>query len=283
MAIARKDFSEVVTQAQAQMHRYSESQSSAATTTTTTTTTATQDADTEETPPASSSTEQAPSTLFSRIQAALPPTIATTVQNNIPESLKNPDFAQIRHTLATEFQRVQGVTRAQAEEYVHKSEALLREAVKEAGEVLKDAVKVIPPDEAGSSGLIWDGSDMWMLPTPMSTPEAGPSSSPSDKGKGKASSTHAVATRAEALLKRLKHDSDIIRHDPEADATTKEQYLLWTETEVEAEGGIEGDVWKKRQTDALADAADGAALKANVDTLGKKAPQYSLCIKLTCS
>ncbi|KAF9024828.1 hypothetical protein BDZ89DRAFT_109158 [Hymenopellis radicata] len=264
LAAARKDFSEVVTQAQQNLHKYTASQSEEPVASSSSTA-ETRDVDSEKTPPASTPTEQASASaptlnFFSRIQSALPPNIAATVQNNIPESLKNPDFVQIRATLATEFQRVQGVTRAQAEEYVHKSEALLREAVKEAGEVLKDAVKVIPPEDPSSSGLIWDGSDMWMLPTPASE-------APSGKGKGKASSTHAVATRAEALLKRLKHDSGIIRHDPEADSAAKEQYVQWVATEVNAKGGMEGDEWSKKISAVVDDASDGAALKANEDTL----------------
>ncbi len=260
-----------MTQAQQNLHKYTASQSEEPVASSSSTA-ETRDVDNEKTPPASTPTEHASATgstptlnFFSRIQSALPPNIAATVQNNIPESLKNPDFVQIRATLATEFQRVQGVTRAQAEEYVHKSEALLREAVKEAGEVLKDAVKVIPPEDPSSSGLIWDGSDMWMLPTPASE-------APSVKGKGKASSTHAVATRAEALLKRLKHDSDIIRHDPEADSATKEQYLQWVATEVEAKGGMEGEEWSKKISAVVDDASDGAALKANEDTLGEWFP-----------
>jgi hypothetical protein len=36
-----------------------------------------------------------------------------------------------------------GATRAQAEDYVHKSEALLREAMKEAGDVLRAGLKQI--------------------------------------------------------------------------------------------------------------------------------------------
>ncbi|KIY67154.1 hypothetical protein CYLTODRAFT_376607 [Cylindrobasidium torrendii FP15055 ss-10] len=260
LATATKDFSGVVTSVQAQAHRLSESQSSIATATQGESSTRSVDGDGPTTPTTQSSpsmSTQTP-TFFARLQAALPPNIAQTVQNNIPETLKNADYAQIRTNLAAEFQRVQGVTRAQAEEYVHKSETLLRDAYNEASEVLKDAVRVIPPDDTSGAGFIWDGSDMWMLPTPAATP-AEPTE-PGDKGKGKAA---AVATRAEALLKRLKHDSDIIRHDPEAD----EQYKQWIEAEVTPKGGIQGEEWAARIAEALADHADGAALKANLDTL----------------
>ncbi|KAJ7076353.1 hypothetical protein B0H15DRAFT_864239 [Mycena belliarum] len=208
--------------------------------------------------------------LFARLQSALPPNIVSTVQSHLPETLKhaseNIDLAQMRTSLMAEFQRVQGVTRVQAEEYVHKSEVLLREAMKEAGEVLRDAVKVIPPEEAQSSGgsgnMIWDGADMWMLPFD--------SSDTNTKGKDKAgrpstSTQLAVATRAESLLKRLKQDPEIIKHDPEADAGVKELYIQWLATAVK--DGTSGDEWTAKIATALDESADGQALKANQDVL----------------
>lgn len=224
--------------------------------------------------PSSSSLPQA--SLFSRLQSALPPNIVATVNSTIPESLKhatdNVDFAGIRSNLLTEFQRVQGVTRAQAEEYVHKSEALLREAYKEAGEVLKDAVKVIPPEQVGTSAggtastaLVWDGTDMWMLPSEASTSELSTvvfDSQPRQSGD----TQRAVATRAEALLRRLQRDPSIISHDPEAEA--KEKYRAWLEAEVEPkEGGIEGAKWGAKVSEALDEPHDGQALKDLQDTL----------------
>ncbi|KAF9469961.1 hypothetical protein BDZ94DRAFT_1286503 [Collybia nuda] len=198
---------------------------------------------TPQTSPASTTTQ----TLFTRLQLALPPSIVTTVTNNLPESLKhaseNIDFGQLRSNMLTEFQRVQGVTRTQAEEYAHKSEALLREAVKEAGEVIRDAVKIIPPEDTQRSSLVWDGTDMWSLPEASETALQG-QIAPSKPQRGTADAQLAVATRAEALLKRLKHDPAIIRHDPEADPGLKELYLQWISLEVETkEGGIEGEEW----------------------------------------
>jgi len=210
--------------------------------------------------------------LFSRLQSALPPNIVATVQNNIPESLKhaseNIDLQQMRTNLLSELQRVQGVTLAQAEEYAHKSEALLREAVKEAGEVLRDAVKVVPPDEAGSSaggsGLVWDGTDMWMLPfdpsesTPGKEKEGGRSSR-------LAETQRAVATRAEALLRRLKTDPTILRHNPEVEEGIKDQYAKWRELEADKlDGSAE---WQARIDAALKD-VDGQALTQLEELLG---------------
>ncbi|THV02394.1 hypothetical protein K435DRAFT_775592, partial [Dendrothele bispora CBS 962.96] len=214
------------------------------------------------------STTAAP-TLLSRLQSALPPNVVSTVQQHIPESIKhvteNTDFAQLRTNLSSELQRLQGVTRTQAEEYVHKSEALLREAVREASEVLKDAVKVIPPESSTSdlsTGLIWDGSDMWMLPS-----DGNDGGTSSDNGKGKATAQSAVATRAEALLRRLKHDPEIIKHDPEGDQGVRQLYANWLNSEYDAKGGIESEHWSTKIDNVLKDGEDGRALQTTVDSV----------------
>lgn len=164
---------------------------------------------------------------------------------------------------------MQGVTLAQAEEYAHRSEVLLRDAMKEAGEVLRDAVKVIPPEEEGAgstayAGAVWDGSDMWMLPpepTTESATVAGKRSSDSP-ARDLGDTQRAVATRAEALLKRLKHDPSIIRHDPESEPSLKEQYTKWLEAFVDVnEGGITGEVWTSKINEALEEPVDGPGLR----------------------
>uniref|UniRef100_A0A4Q2DRT4 BSD domain-containing protein n=1 Tax=Candolleomyces aberdarensis TaxID=2316362 RepID=A0A4Q2DRT4_9AGAR len=219
----------------------------------------------------SSQASSSSSSLFSRLQSAIPPNLITTVQSAIPESIKhaseNIDVSQISSNVLSELQRVQGVTRAQAEEYARKSEALIREAVKEANEVLKDAVKIIPPDlstssssgQAAGSGLVWDGSDMWMLPMDLTPNQASSSSSsPSATGKERAGggaqsseSQHAVASRALALLHRLQSDPSIIQHDPEADDNVKEAYAKWREEEVKAKGGFESPEWAEKTGNLL--------------------------------
>ena len=294
---ARKDFSEVVVQAQKELSKFTaveesndvkkepetteetDTASSTAgpstdapdvptTTTEEPSSSASPSAD-KETPVASTST----STLFSRLQSALPPNIVATVQNNLPDSLKhaseNIDFSQLGTNLVSEFQRVQGVTRAQAEEYVSKSEVLIRDAMKEAGEVLRDAVKVIPPDQAGSNeGLIWDGTDMWMLPADSSDSTGKEGGATGSMKSAEAQS--AVATRAEALLRRLKHDPAILRHDPEADEGNRDEYRAWLEGEVNSkEGGIDGQEWKGKIAAVLEEPLDGQALKELRDKLGK--------------
>jgi hypothetical protein len=288
LEVARKDFSDVVIQAQKELSKFTAADApqesnevvqitqgqnnDAGPSTSAEESTLSTTSDAREGPELSGSTQ----TLFSRLQSALPPNIVATVQNNIPESLKhaseNIDLPQIRANLLSELQRVQGVTLAQAEEYAHKSEALLRDAVKEAGEVLRDAVKVLPPDEGGSSAgrsaLIWDGTDMWTLPYEPSESintgkEEGSSSRPAE-------TQGAVATRAEALLRRLKTDPTILRHDPEVEEGVKDQYTKWRESEADKlDGGVDGAEWKARIDAALDDTVDGQGLKQLEETLGK--------------
>ena len=283
MEAARKDFSEVVVQAQKELSKLTAvGDLEEPGTTETASSTAGPSSTTEELEPctsaSSSSDKGAPtaststSTLFSRLQSALPPNIVATVQNHLPDSLRqaseNMDFTQLGTNLMSEFQRMQGVTRAQAEEYVLKSEVLIRDAMKEAGEVLRDAVKVIPPDQVASSeGLIWDGTDMWMLPAEPSnfigTEDA--------TGSSKHVETQSVvATRAEALLRQLKCDPSILRHDPEADEGTRDEYHAWWEGEVNSqEGGIDGQEWTGKIAAVLEEPLDGPALKELRDILGK--------------
>jgi hypothetical protein len=219
-------------------------------------------------------------TLFSRLQAGLPPNIVAAVSSHLPESLRhaseNIDLVQLRTNLLNEFQRVQGVTRTQAEEYVHKSETLLREAMKEAGEVLRDAVKIIPPEDNqsnGGAGLVWDGSDMWSLPEPLDS--TAPEREQRPESRVQQGSTDSVATRAEFLLRRLKHDPAIIRHDPETDASLKELYSTWISSEVDSkDGGIDGEAWSAKSSALLDDPVAGEPLKDTRDTLGLLPSSY---------
>ncbi|KAI0344732.1 hypothetical protein BDW22DRAFT_1354877 [Trametopsis cervina] len=212
--------------------------------------------------------------IFSRLQSSLPADLASTVQSKLPESIKQGagsiDFGQLRTTLASEFQRVQDITRQQAEEYAHKSEELLRDA----GEFLKDAVKVVPPEEEGAAatpGVLWDGSDIWTLPeisAPSTTDSKGKGKAKGSSDQSSAEGLRAVATRAEALLKQLKQDPEVIRADPEADERAAKLWKEWHGKEIEAkEGGIESPEWQSAVKVALADPVDGGALQKTMETL----------------
>lgn len=114
-------------------------------------------------------------TFFSRLQATLPPqfapaAITASLQTQFTTAQAQADA--LRASLATNIQRIQQegvagsgpISLAQAEklaeEYVHRSEALL----KGAGAFLKDAVHVIPAEgSAGGQNVFWDGSDVCVL------------------------------------------------------------------------------------------------------------------------
>ncbi|TFK54092.1 hypothetical protein OE88DRAFT_1624975 [Heliocybe sulcata] len=222
--------------------------------------------------PTHARTTSQPFQFLSRLQSTIPPNLLETVQKNIPEQLRTApasvDFAQIRTTLTSEFQRVQGLTRAQAEEYVHKSEELLKEVAKEAGEFLKDAVKVVPPEEQEQgTGVVWDGSDVWMLPTGEGASAKGKGKEREVAGRGSGETLRAVATRAESMLKMLRRDPSVARMDPEEEAKIKELYVKWVKDKLEATGGIGGEEWVTRKEKELADEVDGAALKETRDAL----------------
>jgi len=231
-----------------------------------------------EIPPETTSAAESNASSSTFLSRLIPPNIASTVRSHLPETLKhaseNLDFAQLQSNLMSELQRVQGLTRAQAEEYVHKSESLLREAVREAGVALREAVKIVPPEEAASSsssaGAIWDGTDMWMLPSEPGV-EGYDAIAVKDGGdhasRQAAETQRAVATRAEALLRRLKHDPSIIRHDPENDEAISDYYYQWLSQDVDAKGGIDGPHWSQTTTGLLEELNDGPALKQTQDTL----------------
>ncbi|KAG5648557.1 hypothetical protein DXG03_003168 [Asterophora parasitica] len=296
---ARKDFGDVVSQAQKELTKLTTESTAGASTSTTSATETSSESDVpathratgdvagdaqDDAPRAPTSAQEeegalsvsttASTSLFSRLQSALPPNLLETARNQLPESLKNAseniDLPQLRANFVSELQRVQGVTRAQAEEYVHKTDELLREAVKEAGEVLRDAVKILPPEETAQSGsgLVWDGSDMWSLPLEPSDAASSnnPPTSEAMAQRRYADAQDAVATRAESLFRRLKHDPDIVRHDPAVDGG--ELYSRWVADEVTAkEGGIEGEHWSGKISALLAEPSSGAVLKTTRDTL----------------
>lgn len=157
------------------------------------------------------------------------------------------------------------MTLAQAEEFVqHKSEVLL----KDAGDFFREAVKVVPPEEsaAATGGAIWDGSDVWMLPSTSSS-----SNSTTTPARSSSERSRVLGKRLDVLLARLRSDPDIVRVDPSADANQviKDAFQAWLETEVESKGGIGSDHWKERIQQALDDKEqDGEALRSLRDSLG---------------
>lgn len=240
-----------------------------------------------------------PQTLLSRLQATLPPNLVSSVQDKLPESLKHAratslsavDFAALRGTIASELARVQGsseellhrvqgqseelLQRVQAGDLLQRGEGLLKqvqgggeEFFREAGEFLRDAVRIVPPDTSeGSAGVVWDGTDVWLIPTyTASTPTEGTSG---EKGKGKerqSMDSVRAATRAQAMLTQLRHDPQVVRADPTANSTEREAFAAWMAREIDSKGGVDGVVWSKKIEDEKSDRPELATL---LETLGR--------------
>ncbi|CEL60716.1 hypothetical protein RSOLAG1IB_03955 [Rhizoctonia solani AG-1 IB] len=201
-------------------------------------------------------------TFFSRLQANLPPqfapaSITATLQSQLSTAQAQADA--LRASLATNIQRIQQegnmpISFAQAEklagEYVHRSEELL----KGAGAFLKDAVHVIPAEGSSDTrGVVWDGSDIWMMPSPMAPATPAPEADAS----GRPALTH-----AEALLKRLKSDPEVLRVDPAASSAVEryEKYLAEIDT-----NNVE---WTARIRELISDTSeDSDALLATKEKL----------------
>ncbi|KAH9942322.1 uncharacterized protein BXZ73DRAFT_97735 [Epithele typhae] len=228
--------------------------------------------------------------LLSRLQASLPPALQQqqaqlaetfretlhTAQARAEAAGAQLDLQQLRGTVLAELQRVQGAAPGALQEAQQRAEGLL----KGAGEFLKDAVKVVPPEEGDSyAGLIWDGTDVWMLPGTVAA--ASVETAGKDKGKGKerekevggsgrpsVDTLRAVATRAESMLKQLRHDPEVIKADPTEDGNVREMHATWLATEAASEDrGLGTSAWENKVARAFADPVDGDALKATMDAL----------------
>lgn len=109
--------------------------------------------------------------------------------------------------------------------------------LKQAGEFIQDAVKVVPPEpgQAGyQPGMIWDGSDVWMFS------EAREDEAAAADQKGKSNEGISVS-RTGALLRKLRTDPEMLRAVPSGET------YEWFCGEINAkDGGLGGDEWKKK-------------------------------------
>lgn len=165
----------------------------------------------------------------------------TTLQKNIPESVRHAperlDLAQLKATLQN----------VRVQEATTRGEELLRTA----GDFLRDAVRVVPPTEAGPAVAGTSRPD-----TPRSEIREGSARS---SGEGKT-----IATRREALLRTLRANAEILKVDPADDQNGGDAFARWSEQEAE---GIDGEAWAARREAELE--ADGGGLKATREALGK--------------
>ena len=176
-------------------------------------------------------------TLFTRLQSSLPPDLLTGLRDTIPDSVRD---AQARRELAQVAQaRVQGAA-ARGEELLRGASVFLR-----------DAVRVVPPEEADSS----------------SSPSTTPSAHESTMLRGKTVSTPIVvssapATRRGALLCALRENPAILRVDPSEEERSAVLFASWVE-----KVGAEASRDESRRESELS--ADDGVLRSTRSALGE--------------
>lgn len=239
--------------------------------------------------------------IYARLQSSMPQNLQpSAIAATLSSATSSVDLTNIRSTLTANIQRAQdNLPLAQAEKlaegYLHKSQELF----KEAGEFLKDAVKVVPPSLGPDGKPITDetipivsGTDVWLFPSPIGTTgwggtadgEREASVAPLKESRASMSSLRSreslftghmsQATRSETLLRRLKYDPEMIRLDPTQDDAVKAEFVTFAEDVSNKLGGISGDTMVRRVSDVLKAGpggeldADAKALIDNRDLLG---------------
>jgi hypothetical protein len=176
-------------------------------------------------------------TLFTRLQSSLPPDLLTGLRDTIPDSVRD---AQARRELAQ-------VAQARVQVAAARGEELLRGA----SVFLRDAVRVVPPEEADSP------------PSDYTTPSAHEST----MSRGKAVPTpddvsSTPATRRGALLRALRENPPILRVDPAREERSAALFASWVERV-----GAEASRDESRRESELG--ADDGALGSTRSALGE--------------
>jgi hypothetical protein len=151
---------------------------------------------------------------------------------------------------------------------IQQAEKLAEEYFRHAGEFLKDAVKVLPPDEDGQGGMIWDGSDMYAFSTAGNQDDT----APYDMTRSGSLEVSRAPLRKEALLRRLRADKELFLVDPAAEtesASRRAAFQAFYKTEIEEQGGVEGIAFETKIREELEkESADAETLRATRDALG---------------
>jgi len=197
------------------------------------------------------------------------------------------NVTDLRASLTTTFQKLQtdlhlADAERLAEEYLRKSEGVLSNA----GQFLSDAIKIVPPTEAGDEadiGVSWDGSDAWAVPLAGSDLNArggrlqfAQSDAQVARQTGKSLAT-VRQTRHLASLDGLRSNRSLLLVDPAAaegvDADVREAWGRFSARFAE-EGGIEGEKWTEKTWAELGPTKDKGVeeLKALRDELGQSQP-----------
>lgn len=161
---------------------------------------------------------------------------------------------------------------------------------------------MVPP--SGSDGLavndfVVSGTDVFYFPSPIGTTGWGgggkeddkvatpPRLSTSSRERGDTSlGSHLgrASTRAEALLRRLKYDPELLRLDPSKDSAISAAFASFEKEEIEGKGGVGGENLVGKISEVLAPGpegeldADAKALIDTRDTLGTSLSNF-LCFQ----
>lgn len=167
--------------------------------------------------------ESGATTILDRITSSTSQ-IQHNLQNTIQSTLAAANSAELTSQLAenlhlsTAKQNLQSsVKQAEklAEGYLQRGDELRKNAER----WMSEAVKVVPPEEqeAGSSGMSWDGSDWYAIVTQPSKSHAIP------HPKQSASNRALAGSRKDALLARLREDKKLVLVDPASPDVPPEQ------------------------------------------------------------
>lgn len=152
---------------------------------------------------------------------------------------------------------------------IQQAEKIAEEYIRNAGEFLKDAVKVVPPDEHAEQGVAWDGSDMYSFSTAgQSAKEA----VPYDIARYGTTEVSRSQLRKEALLRRLRADKDLFLVDPAAETESslrRAAFKAFYQREIEGKGGADSQAFEEMiQSELNKEGADVESLKSTRDALG---------------
>jgi hypothetical protein len=203
-----------------------------------------------------------------------------SLQKTLSESIaNNPSLAQINRanisTLSSTIQ--QNLEKAGTKINLRQAEKLAEDLLGEAGSFLKDAVKVVPPEEgSGSYTYSWDGTDVGVY---GSAEDGNNNNNKStvlfDRASMAGNDLSRSQLRLNALLRRLRTDVELLSQDPSSASETKarqDAFAAFKRDKIEGAGGYEGQdvqklVWAEMGPEA--NDADVEALKKTKDALGE--------------
>jgi outer membrane murein-binding lipoprotein Lpp len=200
------------------------------------------------------------------------------LQRSLSESIaNNPSLAQINRTnistLSTTIQ--QNLEKAGTKINLRQAEKLAEDLLGEAGSFLRDAVKVVPPDEgSGSYTYSWDGTDVGVY---GSVEEGSRSTVLFDRASMAGNNDLSRSQlRLNALLRRLRSDVELLSQDPSAASETRarqDAFAVFKKDKIESVGGYQGQdvqqlVWAEMGPEA--NDADVETLKKSKDAIGER-------------